>query len=95
MRLRWLGRGVSHERFCTLVEEYLATRRALGAKLEKTAMLLRGFVNFAARLGAVLLTVELALSWATAGLTIEESHNLWQRQSSDEASTRAMALSQV
>lgn len=49
----------------TLVEEYLSTRRALGARLEKSASLLRGFVVFAARRDAALLTVELALSWAT------------------------------
>ena len=49
----------------TLVQEYLATRRALGAKLEQPASLLCRLVLLAAHCDAAFLTVGLALSLAT------------------------------
>lgn len=46
------------------VEEYVAVRRALGAKLHRTAADLRGFVDYLEREGAEFVTTELALRWA-------------------------------
>ncbi len=49
----------------TLLDEYLATRRALGVKLEATGRLLERFVAFAGQQEALFVTTELALRWAT------------------------------
>jgi integrase/recombinase XerD len=45
--------------------DYLAMRRALGFQLERTGQLLAGFVDYADRVGAGRVTVDLALAWAT------------------------------
>ena len=45
--------------------EYLAMRRALGYKLEKTERLLGQFVSFVEDRGEKCLTTETALAWAT------------------------------
>ncbi len=48
------------------VEEYIAVRRVLGAKLHRAAAELRGFVDYLEREGAEFVTTELALRWAQA-----------------------------
>ena len=48
-----------------LLDEYLATRRALGAKLKLPARLLKRFVAFAAQHHRAFITTECALQWAT------------------------------
>lgn len=48
-----------------LLDEYLATRRALGVRLEQCGSLLQRFVAFAAQSEAAFITTELALQWAT------------------------------
>jgi integrase len=47
------------------LDEYLAVRRALGIELRLAGRLLQRFVDFAERTGAVSITAELALEWAT------------------------------
>lgn len=47
------------------LDDYLSLRRGLGYKLEDAARILRSFVAFAERVGAVNVTSKLALSWAT------------------------------
>jgi integrase len=47
------------------LESYLATRRKLGYKLERPAVLLTDFVGFLDRAGASTITTEMALAWAT------------------------------
>jgi integrase/recombinase XerD len=49
----------------TVLDEYLAVRRALGYKLRDPAQLLQQFVEFAEHAGASYITTELALRWAT------------------------------
>ena len=49
----------------TVLDEYLAVRRALGHKLREPAQLLQQFVDFAEQAGASYITTELALKWAT------------------------------
>ena len=49
----------------TLLDEYLATRRALGVRLEATERLLERFVAYVSQREAPLVTTELALRWAT------------------------------
>ncbi len=49
----------------TALEEYLAVRRALGVKLRLAGRLLKTFVDFAEREGANIITIDLALRWAT------------------------------
>jgi integrase/recombinase XerD len=49
----------------TILDEYLAVRRALGYKLYDTGLLLQQFVEFAEQSGAAYITTELALRWAT------------------------------
>ncbi len=49
----------------TLLDEYLATRRALGVRLEAAGRLLKRFVAFAGQHEAPFVTTELALRWAT------------------------------
>ena len=48
-----------------LLDEYLATRRALGAKLEHSGRLLKSFVDFSAQHEAAFITTQHALQWAT------------------------------
>jgi integrase len=48
-----------------LLDEYLAARRALGAKLKLPGRLLQRFVAFVAQRKANFITTELALQWAT------------------------------
>jgi len=47
------------------LDDYLAVRRSVGYKLEDAARILASFVAFAEGAGAVTITSELALSWAT------------------------------
>ena len=49
-----------------LIDEYLATRRALGAKLEGAGRRLKSFVAFTTQDGSAFITTERALQWATA-----------------------------
>lgn len=48
-----------------LLDEYLATRRAVGAKLEGVERRLKSFVAFTARDGSDIIATERALQWAT------------------------------
>ena len=48
-----------------LLDEYLATRRALGVRLEATGRLLMRFVAFVGQHETPFVTIELALRWAT------------------------------
>ena len=48
-----------------LLDEYLAARRALGAKLKLSGRLLQRFVAFVAQRKGAFITTELALQWAT------------------------------
>ena len=48
-----------------LLEEYLATRRALGTRLERTGRLLERFVAFTVQGEIPFITTECALQWAT------------------------------
>ena len=52
-----------------LLDEYLATRRALGARLVHSGRLLVRFVDFAKRHGDTVITRARALEWATAAAT--------------------------
>jgi integrase len=47
------------------LDEYLAVRRAVGFKLERTGRLLTDFIAYLERLGAQAITTELALAWAS------------------------------
>lgn len=47
------------------IEDYLATRRALGFKLERSGQLLGDFVTWCEREGFDTITVEAAVAWAT------------------------------
>jgi integrase/recombinase XerD len=49
----------------TALNEYLTLRRALGHKLRLSGRLLQRFVKFADPAGAIWITTELALEWAT------------------------------
>ena len=49
----------------TLLDEYLATRRALGAALVDAEHMLRSFLAFLRQHAAVRITTQLALQWAT------------------------------
>jgi integrase/recombinase XerD len=49
----------------TALDEYLTVRRALGHKLRLSGRLLQRFVEFADHAGAIWITTELALEWAT------------------------------
>jgi integrase len=48
-----------------LLHEYLATRRALGAKLKRPGRLLQRFVAFVTQRKAAFITTEFAVQWAT------------------------------
>lgn len=62
----------------TLADEYLATRRALGAKLEDAGRMLRNFLAFLEQSQATLITTPLALQWATAPRNAQPAH--WARR---------------
>jgi len=49
----------------TVLDEYLAVRRALGYKLRDTRLLLHQFVKFAEQSGTAYIRTDLALKWAT------------------------------
>lgn len=49
-----------------VAEDYLRMRRALGYKLEIQGLLLNGFVSYLDEIGAVTVTIENAVAWATA-----------------------------
>ena len=57
-----------------LVEEYLATRRALGAKLTDAEGMLRSFLAFLARSQETFVTTALALRWATEPRDAQPAH---------------------
>jgi len=50
---------------CDVAEDYLRMRRALGYKLEVQGLLLNGFVSYLEDAGAVTVTVQSAVAWAT------------------------------
>ena len=51
-----------------LLEDYLVTRRAFGYRLERAGRLLSQFVDYCDERGVEIVTVELALTWATLPL---------------------------
>ncbi len=57
-----------------LVEEYLATRRALGANLADAEGMLRSFLAFLARSQETFVTTALALRWATEPRDAQPAH---------------------
>lgn len=57
--------------------DYLAIRRTLGFKLERTEGLLESFIDFVEGQGAVTITIDLALQWATQP---REATPWWWRQ---------------
>lgn len=60
------------------LSEFVAVRRALGAKFHEPAVTLRGFVNFLEFEGAEHVTTALALRWATAPVGVQPS--TWARR---------------
>jgi integrase/recombinase XerD len=58
----------------TALTEYLALRRALGFKLQTAEIALRQFVHFAEREGALWITTDLALRWATQPQGVQPAH---------------------
>jgi integrase/recombinase XerD len=58
----------------TALTEYLALRRALGFKLQTTEITLRQFVHCAEREGALWITTDLALRWATQPQGVQPAH---------------------
>ena len=58
----------------TALTEYLALRRALGFKLQTTEITLRQFVHFVEREGALWITTDLALRWATQPQGVQPAH---------------------
>ncbi len=60
-----------------LLDEYLATRRALGARLVQTERLLRSFLAFLVEYEAACITTQLALQWATEP---SQTQPAWQAQ---------------
>lgn len=61
----------------TMLDEYLATRRALGAGLLQAERLLRSFLAFLTEHEAACMTTRLALQWASAPSQAQPS---WQAQ---------------
>ncbi|MBP2325869.1 integrase [Kibdelosporangium banguiense] len=55
------------------LSDYLTMRRALGFKLEREGQLLARFVDYAERLGAEHITLELAVTWATQPIGADRS----------------------
>ena len=58
----------------TALTEYLALRRALGFKLQTAEITLRQFVHCAERDGALWITTDLALRWATQPQGVQPAH---------------------
>jgi integrase len=58
----------------TALAEYLALRRALGFKLQTAESILRQFVHCAEREGALWITTDLALRWATQPQGVQPAH---------------------
>src|ERR671923_332372 len=58
----------------TALTEYLALRRALGFKLQTAGMTLRQFVHCAEQEGAICITTDLALRWATQPQGVQPAH---------------------
>jgi len=58
----------------TALTEYLALRRALGFKLQTAEITLRQFVHCAERDGALWITTDLALRWATQSQGVQPAH---------------------
>jgi integrase/recombinase XerD len=58
----------------TALTEYLALRRALGFKLQTAESILRQFVHCAEREGALWITTDLALRWATQPQGVQPAH---------------------
>lgn len=58
-----------------LLDEYLATRRALGAKLEQSGSLLKSFVAFSTQHQATFITTQCALQWATEPRNVPSSRS--------------------
>ncbi len=55
-------------------DDYLRMRRALGYKLEIQGLLLNGFVSYLEDVGAVTVTIENAVAWATAPAGADPSY---------------------
>ena len=62
----------------TALTEYVAVRRALGARLREPAVTLRQFVAFVERQGAACITTDLALRWAMAPVDVQRA--TWARR---------------
>jgi integrase len=62
----------------TELAEYVATRRALGAKFEEPAQALQHFVHFLEREGAESVSVDLALRWAKEPIGVQPA--TWSRR---------------
>jgi integrase len=62
------------------VEDYLATRRAMGFKAEGLSKLLRSFVTFCEARGAVRVQYEIALEWASTPIKVPVSDALFARR---------------
>jgi site-specific recombinase XerD len=58
--------------------QYIAVRRALGAKLREPAVRLREFVDFLKNQGAEFITTELALCWAMQPKNVQRA--TWARR---------------
>ena len=58
----------------TLLDEYLATRRTLGVRLEEAGRLLEQFVAFARRHEVPFVSTKLALRWATQSNHAQPAH---------------------
>jgi integrase len=56
------------------LDEYLAVRRSLGTELRGCGRLLRRFVEFMDKEGAVFITTKLALQWATQPKKVQRAH---------------------
>jgi integrase/recombinase XerD len=54
--------------------EYLEVRRALGFKLQTAGLTLRQFIHFAEQEGALFITTDLALRWATQPQGVQPAH---------------------
>lgn len=63
------------------LEEYLATRRALGYKLRDAEVALHGFVSFTEQAGAPFITTDLGLEWACQPTGVQPA--LWAKRLGD------------
>lgn len=62
------------------VEDYLATRRAMGFKVEGLSKLLRNFVSFCEARGALRVQDEIVLQWASTPIKVPVSDALFARR---------------